>query len=407
MIVYADDVILLAPNYRELQQMYDMLQDNFANIGLQFDPGKTTWLSLAGTTPTGDQVPQFLEKMTWLGIIWQKGDYKFDSTAQRRKRLAEIAQMELIGDVKAAQLQGRLASCRVLWIAMVMSHLGTMAPAWGMQHFRVRDAWNHTGIKMLAQYLRNILGLSNRASLVALASEAGLWPPVVLVAKRLDAMWDTARDSGNALLRAAVECETSLCQAGRKCWLKNWLQVLRCELGDIVAGQLGDKVEEACVRELDKYRNAPIHADVCTKRHVSMYVQQFSVVTSPGKVPRHHHRFQLPLRVTRQYIRIATGDITLPAYRIPHDTPFTQRACPYCLADGGSAHVCTVYHLMSECPAIRAHFRVLEDDAELYTPDLRGQSMQDWLQNNYSADGITYLVDAVRYFETEVLPDLP
>ena len=97
-----------------------MLQDSFANIGLQFDPGKTTWLSLAGTTPIGDQVPHFLEKMTWLGIVWQKGDYKFDSTAQRRKRLAEIAQMELIGDVKAAQLQGRLASCRaVLWIAMV------------------------------------------------------------------------------------------------------------------------------------------------------------------------------------------------------------------------------------------------------------------------------------------------
>ena len=49
-----------------------------------------------------------------------------------------------------------------------------------------------------------------------------------------------------------------------------------------------------------------------------MYVQPFSVVASPGKVPSLGimPKFQLPLRVTRQYIRIATGDMKLPAYRI-------------------------------------------------------------------------------------------
>ena len=164
------------------------------------------------------------------------------------------------------------------------------------------------------------------------------------MANRLDAMWDTAHDSGNVLLRAAVECETNLCRTGRKCWLKDWLRVLQCELGDIATGQLGSKVEAACVRELDGYRAAPIMADDCTKRHVSMYVQQFAVVAPPGKVPRHHTKFQLPLRVTRQYIRIATGDIKLPAYCI-NDTPFTQRFCPYCLADGGR----NTYALFTTC----------------------------------------------------------
>ena len=62
-------------------------------------------------------------------------------------------------------------------------------------------------------------------------------------------MWDAAHESGNALLRAAVECETNLCRARRRCWLKDWLRVLQCGLGDIATGQLGSKVEEACVRD--------------------------------------------------------------------------------------------------------------------------------------------------------------
>ena len=36
LIVYADDVILLAQDYHALQQMFDMLQSSFASIGLQF-----------------------------------------------------------------------------------------------------------------------------------------------------------------------------------------------------------------------------------------------------------------------------------------------------------------------------------------------------------------------------------
>ena len=395
LIVYADDVILLAQDYHALQRMFDMLQSSFASIGLQFDPDKTAWLSLEGPTPGGDGVPSFVESMTWLGILWQKGDYNFDSTAKRRQQFAQAAQYELVGDVVAAQLLGNLPSCRVVWMAMVQAHLITMGPAWGMQHFKVQRAWRHAGMQMLARYLRKVLGLSRHVSNIALALEAGLWPPVVLVARRVNDMWAAAQDSDNVLLRAAAQCETALCEQGSKCWLRMWLTAFQCELADIKAGHLADKVAAACVGQVEAYCTAPIHEDKCAERHIAMYVQQFAHVTPIGKVPRHHSKFKLPWRVLHQYINIATGNVKLPAYDAGYGIPFTARHCPLCEPN----KVCTVYHLLSDCSFMQLD--TLDDDDGEYTPDRSGASMQQWLQNNYSADGIRFLVAAVSRFQRE------
>jgi len=384
--------------------MFEVLQDSFADIGLQFDPGKTTWLSLVGDAPVGDQTPAFVNSMTWLGIKWEKGDYKFAGTAARRKQLANAAQLSVISDVEAAELHHSLPSCRMVWIAMVMSHYNTMAPAWGMQHFKVRGAWNHECLRLLARFVRKTLGLSRHSSNIALAMEAGIWPPVVNVARRLDDLWATARDSDNVLLNAAVACEVEMCQRGRgKCWLKQWLKALQCGIEDIEAGRMGSKAEAACIRELDGYRNAPIHADACDSRHVAMYIQQFACVTPYGKVPKHHTKFRLHWKVIQQYIQIATGDMQfMPAYRYPTsrdecDIPFTERDCPFCRSERGS-HICTVYHLLSGC-LFRTYDTLDENDYYgHYIPDTSGTSMQQWIQNNYTADGIRYLVDSVSHF---------
>ena len=85
----------------------------------------------------------------------------------------------------------------------------------------------------------------------------------------------------------------------------------------------------------------------------------------------------------------------LPAYDAEHGIPFTARHCPLCETN----KVCTVYHLLSDCSFMQLD--TLDDDDGEYTPDRSGASMQQWLQNNYSADGIKFLVDAVSRFQRE------
>ena len=226
--------------------------------------------------------------------------------------------------------------------------------------------------------------------------EAGLWPPLVYVARQLYDMWLGACMFGDMLLEAAMASQTSLRQAGdRSCSLSRWLSSLQCaDHADISMGRLSQRVEAACSTQLERFKIVSVDAEVCPHRHQAIYVQHFAISTF-GRVPKHYF-FNLPVDVIRKYVLIANSVTDLPAHAL-HDKPFSARICPFCADCGGDNVVCTVHHVVSSCSGM-AHFRIWQD----FAPKMAG-NMRQWLTNNYTAEGVQYIVKAVDYFAQHIL----
>lgn len=380
-LLYADDIVLLAENQLDLQRLLNALHDwcNINDMFINRDKSKVVHFRPASMPRSdvifkcGVNVLETIGTYTYLGIVLSEY-LDFNVTAKCVAQSASralgllIAKCKLVGGVPYNVFSKLYDS--VVWPVIAYG-----APVWGYKAFSCINAIHNRA-------MRFFLGVGKYSPNAAVSGEMGWQPPVVRQWKHISGFWARLANTDNSRLNKRV----ALWANAKSTSYKNWFYYVKRQFADITLmdycnlsipihkHNLVDSVENAVMEKYVTDWSTSINSVIgvsgrgrnklrtyCTfkfKFQTEVYCKMI--------LPTRHRSALCKFRCGVAPLRIETGRY--------ENLPLDERKCPFCNVLEDESHV------LLECSLYDDLRAVLLEKASLYENDFRNKPVSDQLR---------------------------
>jgi hypothetical protein len=225
LLLYADDIVLLASNALDMQRKIDVLVDFFNRNNLSVNLAKTKCVvfrrkkSKRSSIPVlmwGNEVIEVVDKYTYLGVTFH-WNLNFSNTVDGFLCKARVAEKHLFDIFRRSKMK-TFDSRIKLFDSLVRSVLLYCSPIWGLNHIESLVVFQN-------KFLRRLFNLPNKTPAWFLRLELNVKSLEIYVIKSALQFWKRIVSSNNVLL---INSYKVLIENACKTYTKNnWYKSLR------------------------------------------------------------------------------------------------------------------------------------------------------------------------------------
>lgn len=347
-LLFADDIVLLANTPDQLQKKIDVLSNSFKELGIQINISKTKVMVFTKQTTTrhtyqfkwGEESLEIVNEYIYLGVQFTSRG-KIEDTAERFLNKAKSAVAQIFDIGKRARIPP-ITMHEKLFASLAKSTLLYCSPLWAQKQ-QVLDKIEQIQV----QYFKTLLGLPKCTPGYFVRLETGSVRIAAQIFKAtLKFLLKLLQKDEDSFLGQAIRWQLRWSNRNSESVRKNWYFLVKQNLSRVISYQssnlndLKEELQKNLNYWCDKYRLHLINEDVLSMRKSTFIPWYVEMKTHATPEPYLHQN--LPLAVVRSIAQARAGlfRVKIDQRRIP-----LNKKCDLC----GVENDCPVNHLLFHC----------------------------------------------------------